>query len=126
MSKDHWNHLCRLARLECDVALAALPAEVRAKAAEVPILFEPQPTAAMIEDGLDGDLLGLFTGEDFSSGGSTIQPLPPQIFLFLENLWDFSEGDEEIFLDEVTITLLHELGHYLGWDELDLESRGLE
>jgi len=26
----------------------------------------------------------------------------------------------------VRITYLHELGHYLGWDESDLEARGLD
>ena len=64
-----------------------------------------------------------------SRGGAMIHshvPLPPQIILFLENLWDFSESDEEIFLDEVHTTLLHELGHYLGLGEDDLEERGLE
>ncbi|MBL9137881.1 MAG: metallopeptidase family protein, partial [Verrucomicrobiales bacterium] len=52
--------------------------------------------------------------------------LPSQILLFLENLWEFSEEDEEIFLDEVQTTYLHELGHYLGLDEIDLEERGLD
>lgn len=53
-------------------------------------------------------------------------PIPPQIILFLENLWDFSDGDEAIYREEIRITLLHELGHYLGLDELDLEDRGLD
>jgi len=52
--------------------------------------------------------------------------MPPQIILFLENLWDFAEGDEEMFREEVATTLLHELGHYLGLDEDDLTDRGLE
>jgi predicted Zn-dependent protease with MMP-like domain len=29
------------------------------------------------------------------------------------------------FTDEVRVTYLHELGHHLGWDEDDLEGRGL-
>ncbi len=53
-------------------------------------------------------------------------PLPPQIILFLENLWDLAEADQEIFRDEVHTTYLHELGHYLGLDEDDLFDRGLE
>jgi predicted Zn-dependent protease with MMP-like domain len=51
--------------------------------------------------------------------------LPPQIILFLDNLWDFAEGDPEVYRDEVQATYLHELGHYLGLDEIDLDDRGL-
>ncbi len=57
---------------------------------------------------------------------SAALPLPPQIILFLENLWDQAEGDEDLFCDEVHTTCLHELGHYLGLDEDDLCERGLE
>jgi predicted Zn-dependent protease with MMP-like domain len=46
--------------------------------------------------------------------------------LFLENLWDFAEGDEKIFCEEVQTTFLHELGHFFGLDEDDLTERGLE
>ena len=52
--------------------------------------------------------------------------MPPQIILFLGNIWELAEGDEESFCDEVRTTLLHELGHYLGLDEDDLTERGLE
>lgn len=45
---------------------------------------------------------------------------------WLENLWDFAEHDEETFRDEVRVTLLHEIGHLLGWDEDDIADRGLE
>ena len=53
-------------------------------------------------------------------------PLPPQIILFLENLWDMAESEEEAFREEVHTTYLQELGHYLGLDEDDLFDRGLE
>ena len=51
--------------------------------------------------------------------------MPPQIILFLENLWDFAAGDEEVYLDEVHVTYIHELGHYLGLNEEELDARGL-
>ena len=28
-------------------------------------------------------------------------------------------------MEEVRVTLLHELGHYLGWDENDMERYGI-
>jgi predicted Zn-dependent protease with MMP-like domain len=52
--------------------------------------------------------------------------MPPQIILFLLNLWEFSDADEEIFGEEVHTTYLHELGHYLGLNEDELTERGLE
>ena len=52
--------------------------------------------------------------------------LPPQILLFLANIWDYAGGAEPAFREEVRVTYLHELGHYLGWDESDLEVRGLD
>jgi predicted Zn-dependent protease with MMP-like domain len=52
--------------------------------------------------------------------------MPPQIILFLENLWDLADGKETIFRKEVQTTFLHELGHYLGLGEDELTERGLE
>jgi len=31
-----------------------------------------------------------------------------------------------VYREEVRVTYLHELGHYLGWDEDDLTARGLD
>src|SRR5258705_3706004 len=36
-------------------------------------------------------------------------PLPAQIILFLQNIWELAEGDEKIFREEIRTTLLHEL-----------------
>ena len=38
---------------------------------------------------------------------------------------EFCADEGEDFDDEVRLTYLHELGHHLGWDEGDLEARGL-
>jgi predicted Zn-dependent protease with MMP-like domain len=49
----------------------------------------------------------------------------PRIRLFLDNLWDYAEHDRETYREEVRITLLHELGHYLGLDEAAVTALGL-
>jgi predicted Zn-dependent protease with MMP-like domain len=36
------------------------------------------------------------------------------------------EAEESAYLEEVRITFLHELGHYIGFGEEDLFDRGLE
>lgn len=105
--------------------LRRLPAELRERAAAVPVVFEPWMSEEVAGDELDPDSLGLFVGDPHGTSDST-HPMPPQIFLFLESLWDYAQADEEIFREEVRVTYLHELGHYLGLDEGDLEQRGLE
>ena len=87
----------------------------------------PRPSQAMIrDDGLEPDLLGLFVGASRAESVEGGDPLPPQILLFVDNIWDFAEGDEASFREEVRVTFFHELGHYLGLAEGDLEIRGLE
>lgn len=119
--------LIALARQVVAAAERRLPADVRAVAAQVPVCYESTPNAGILAEGWEPDLLGLFVGHEH--GGelrSDGAPLPPQILLFLDNLWDYAEGDEEVFRDEVRLTYLHELGHYLGWDEDEIARRGLD
>jgi len=119
--------LVALARQVVDAAQSRLPPEVRAVADAVPVCYEPIPNDDILTEGWEPDILGLFVGHEH--GGelrSDEVSLPPQILLFLENLWDYAEGDEEIYRDEVRLTYLHELGHYLGWDEEEVARRGLE
>jgi predicted Zn-dependent protease with MMP-like domain len=124
--KPPWPRLLELAQAEVEATLRALPLPLQAPARQLPVIFEPRPGRELIADGLDPDILGLFVGEPRAHEEDGRGGLPPQILLFLENLWDFAEADEEIFLEEVHTTFLHELGHYLGLDEADLEERGLE
>lgn len=125
MSID-WEQLHALAREEVEAILAALPAPLRERAQALPVTCERRPNAAHRRDGIEPDTLGLFVGPEFAFEEATSEPLPPQIILFLENLWDLAQDDEEIFREEVRTTFLHELGHYLGLDEDDLFDRGLE
>lgn len=122
----HWKKLQAIAQAEVESTLAALPAPVRQRAAPLPVSYEAHPPPEILEEGYDPDLLGLFVGPALGEGEGDASPLPPQIILFLENIWDMAEGDEEFYREEIRTTYLHELGHYLGLDEIDLEERGLE
>jgi len=119
-----WEKLQELALAEIEATLAALPKPLREQAQKMPVTFERVPNSGLQADGIEPDTLGLFTGSEFADDGGTV--LPPQIILFLENLWDFAEGDEEGFGEEVHTTFLHELGHFFGLDEDDLTERGLD
>jgi predicted Zn-dependent protease with MMP-like domain len=119
-----WEKLRQLAADKIEATMAALPKPLREQARQLPITFERLPSTELQEDGIDLDTLGLFTGAEFADPGGTV--MPPQIILFLENLWDFADGDERVFCDEVRTTFLHELGHFFGLGEDDLIARGLE
>lgn len=123
MTSD-WEKLEALALVEVEATLAALPAPLREQAQKLPVTFERRPNHALQADGIEPDTLGLFVGPEFAEEDAV--PMPPQIILFLENIWEQAEGDEEFFRDEVHTTFLHELGHYLGLDEDGLTERGLE
>ncbi len=115
-----------LAEAEVRDTVRALPRALREQARALPVTYEHTPNPGLVDDGIEPDTLGLFVGEAFAESGLTTAPLPSQIILFLDNLWDFAEGDEEIYREEIRTTYLHELGHYLGLDEIELEDRGLE
>lgn len=122
--KADWKHLQKLALTEIEETLAALPKPLREQAQKLPVTFERVPNSGLQADGIEADTLGLFTGAEFADEGASV--LPPQIILFLENLWDFAEGDGSVFCEEVHTTFLHELGHFFGLDEDDLTERGLD
>ncbi len=115
-----------LLRAEAVVARTqkALPAELREPATAVPVLFEPAPGPEWVDDEVDEDTLGLFVGPAHGEDPG-LDPMPSQIILFLNNIWEYAEENPAIFDAEVRTTYLHELGHYLRFDEGDLERRGL-
>lgn len=120
------DHLTKVAADAVGSAQRRLPPELRSLARGVAVHYERRPADDVIAEGFPTDILGLFTGAAHGTELSADHPIPPQILLYLDNLKDFSEGDEAIFREEVERTYLHELGHYLGWDEDEVAARGLD
>lgn len=109
-----------------DQALARVPPEFRNYLHNVPIVLESRPHPDLVREGFDPRALGLFEGFEHSRMESNEpQSAPTRIVLFHANLLaDFP--DREQLANEVEITLLHELGHFFGLDEDDVERLGLE
>lgn len=124
--KSNWENLLQWAHAEVAATQASLPAPLAERARAVPVLLETQPHADLLADGIEADTLGLFTGPAFADQDLSASPVPPQIVLFLENIWLFADEQEDNYREEVRTTYLHELGHYLSLDEDDLTERGLE
>jgi predicted Zn-dependent protease with MMP-like domain len=119
----------RLIAIAADTVGAAqrrLPPEIRALARDVAVHYEQMAGPDLLAEGFEPDILGLFSGASHGSEFSQDTTTPPQILLFIASLWDFAEGDLDVFREEVRVTYLHELGHYLGWGEDELAARGLD
>lgn len=113
-----------------EAALAGLPEQVRRYLANVAITVEDLPSDADLlasDPPLAPGLLGLFRGAPYGQK-SSMDPwshLPSSIVLFQKNLERFARSREEL-AEEIRITLVHEVGHFLGLDEEELYQRGLE
>jgi predicted Zn-dependent protease with MMP-like domain len=121
--------LARLTQLAADAVGAAqrqLPPDLRALARGVAVHYEQAPAPDVLAEGFEPDILGLFTGAPHGTELVNDNPTPPQILLYLVSLWEFAGEDEIVFRDEVRLTYLHELGHFLGWDEDEVAARGLD
>ena len=116
-----------------DRIVASLPAHLRAKLEEVPLIVEDYPSDTLLDE-LDEDdpgaLCGLHTGIPLTERSVEHDGTPGDVIhVFREGVLRLST-DEEGFLDErelekqIRITLLHEMGHHFGLDEEDLEKLG--
>lgn len=121
---DH-TRLTQLAANAVGAAQRQLPPDLRAAARGVAVHYERTPAPEVLAEGFEPDILGLFTGAPHGTELVNDNPAPPQILLYLESLWEYAGEDEGLFRDEVRLTYLHELGHFLGWDEGEVAARGL-
>jgi predicted Zn-dependent protease with MMP-like domain/Flp pilus assembly protein TadD len=94
-------------------ALAELPEEFESFLENVEIAVEDIPDWALLQEGLEFDLLGLYRG-------STIQTeswdLPDRVILFQRNLENISPTRADL-VEEIRDTVYHEIGHHMGMDE---------
>lgn len=118
--------LHQLAESSVKQVRSRLPPELRTASEPVVTLYQTVPDQVVLDQGFEADLLGLFEGSSRLEGDPHGSEPPPRIILYLENLWDLAEGDPHIFIEEVRTTYLHELGHFLGFDEDDLTLRDLD
>lgn len=109
-------------------ALDDIPARFRhALDGDVAILVEPTPALELLNGEtppLSPDLLGLYVGtplpERTHSYSSTA--LPDRVYLFQRNIEHVCATRDEV-IEQVRITVVHELGHYFGFSDEELEER---
>jgi predicted Zn-dependent protease with MMP-like domain len=115
----------RIIAEEVEATLATLPAEFRERLGPVTILVERRPSRDLVEDGFDPRLLGLFDGATSAELESADIPATvTRIVVYSHNHASAFE-DEANLREEVRVTVLHEIGHFFGLDEDDLDDLGL-
>jgi predicted Zn-dependent protease with MMP-like domain len=111
-------------------ALAALPDPVRRYLSNVAIAVESLPSDDDLlgsDPPLSPSILGVFRGAPLGEKAS-MDPwshFPSSIVLYQRNLERFATDRDEL-TEQIEVTLLHEVGHFLGLDEDDLYERGLD
>jgi predicted Zn-dependent protease with MMP-like domain/Flp pilus assembly protein TadD len=109
-------------------AIAALPEHAKPALENCLIDVQPIPSDEDLkEGGVSPLILGVFRGAalDERSPVSAADHQTAHITLYQNNLERFARTRQEL-LDEIRITVLHEVGHLLGLDEDELYERGLD
>jgi len=115
-------------RKEVARVLDKLPREFRAQLRNVEIVVETRPSKELLlAEGLDpryDTLYGIYQGIPLPDRSALDPPLlPDKITIFAEPLLeDFPDPDE--LREEIRLTVLHEIAHYFGMDEEEIEDLG--
>ena len=108
-------------------AIRELPQEFREKLTNIAIVIENYPSQELLERmevPEDETLFGLYEGVPLPERGHFNAPLyPDRILIFQGPIEEECDTPEEV-REEVRITLLHEIGHFFGFDDEELEERG--
>ncbi|CAB4712166.1 unannotated protein [freshwater metagenome] len=102
-----------------DAALDEIPDEIARLVHNLVVLVEDEPP-----EGEPDDLLGLYDGVALTQRDATLGvELPDRIFIFRGPLLDFC-ADEAELVQEVRITVVHEIAHHFGIDDERLHELG--
>jgi len=116
-----WSRFCALV----ERTATSLPAPLAAAFGEVTLVLADYADATLLDDEDERELLGVFTGPTRAerSPAATDMELTPRVHLF-RRAHEHSCSTREEFTAEVRSTVIHEFGHYLGYDEDELENLG--
>lgn len=108
-------------------AIARIPAEIRKHLDNVLITVQPRPSEELLEElGFPADepLFGVFSGVPLTERSPANPPLYPDvIYIFQEPLENFCLNRGEL-IEEIEITVVHEIAHYIGFSDEELENLG--
>ncbi|WP_199716735.1 metallopeptidase family protein [Micromonospora musae] len=99
-------------------ALDEVPEELLGLMSNVVILVEDHPPPG------EDDLLGLYEGHALTDRGwDYAGVLPDRIFIYRHPILRICEDEEDV-VDEVAVTVVHEIAHHFGIDDERLHALG--
>lgn len=107
--------------------LERLPQGIRKSLGNIAILVEDYPEEWIFDTDVgDPRLMGLFDGPERSleGGADYVAHGPARVYLFRWNIERMCRSEVDVE-EQIEITVLHEIGHYLGLEEEELHLRGL-
>ncbi len=108
-----------------DEALATIPANFREALQNIAIVVEDEPTPDMLaEVGVEppDTLLGLYQGTPLTERHwAHGNALPDKITIFQRPIEDASDDEDDLIV-AIGETLIHEIGHYFGLSEEEIEA----
>jgi predicted Zn-dependent protease with MMP-like domain len=112
-------------------AVDSLPGDVRKYIANCPVLVQDLPERELVQrENVSPQVLGLFLGIPATEPGASptlgtgVAVEPDRVVLFKRNLEKIAQSREDL-AEQIQITVKHEIGHFLGLDEEDMERLGL-
>jgi predicted Zn-dependent protease with MMP-like domain len=111
-------------RLVAEV-VETLPAPFKEKLANVAVVVLERPTGAELRsvalDPSADDLLGLYHGMPYGERGTGYHLVPPdRITIYRQPILQMCRTEAEV-RDEIRDTVLHEIGHYFGLSDQEME-----
>ena len=103
-------------------ALTQIPEAQAAKVDNVVIFVEDRYTPRPGEPA-DTVLLGLYEGIPLTERGGEPWSMPDQITLYKESILDICSSRQEV-IEQVQITMVHEIAHFFGIDDQTLHRLG--
>lgn len=100
-----------------EAALAGLPEEFRARLDNVLITVQDEPDPDLLEEMESETLLGIYLGTPLTERSLDAPfQFPDRIILFQGPLEDYCDTEEEL-IEEIRVTLVHEVAHFFGLEE---------
>lgn len=108
-------------------AIESIPPQFEPYMENVVVEVRPAPTRDLMRqahyDG-PGDLLGLYVGVPLPDKSvSALVDWPERVYIFQRNIESICDSPQDV-VEEVRLTVLHEIGHHFGMDEDDLDELG--
>jgi predicted Zn-dependent protease with MMP-like domain len=105
--------------------LAGLDPAVRDFLGNVPVRVEDFASRRIVtEDNVSPQILGIFVGTPCREKTAIDQATGPDVILIFRKSLEKIAGTREELVSEIRKTVLHEVGHYLGFEEHELADLG--